>query len=117
MTGEGFGELQAYTGPLTQVKAYKKLGAVWADGHGRMFFFKQVNRERHFMRRNQSWAISHEIVVDLIHLGVDRLVLWVEGEGLITVSMGQFHKHSTVERWKDYEEQDFLHEGYWERVQ
>jgi len=89
-------------------------GYVIETDDGYRVFVKFVERRKHFMRRNRSWAISLQIVQELNKLEVDSIELHITDEQqVIVVDMSVFNAKSTIERYPPFEEQAFLHEGYW----
>lgn len=97
------------------IKSFGKRGVVFEQADGFRYFEKFVSKEKHFMRKSQSWAIDVEIVNELNKLKVDNIVLRVREGFDLQISLEDFNKHSVIERYKDYEEQCFVHESHWER--
>lgn len=101
---------------MSLVHSFGKHGEVRRDEYGELYMVKWVNRSRHFLRKSRSWGFDYAITTKMRELGVRRILLLVDGEGTYEASMDDMNKHSTIERFKDYEEQEFLNEEYWERV-
>lgn len=85
------------------------------DGHRRAV--KEVRFKDHFMRRNQSYGISLNVVQELNKLQVDGIELHVMDEGhILYCGMDDFNRLSTIERYPPFEEQAFLHISKWRRI-
>lgn len=95
------------------IKRYRG-GFVVESDEGYQTFVKFVERSKHFMRRNRSWAISLQIVQELNKLEVDSIELHITDENTVLVAdMSTFNAKSSIERYAPFEEQAFLHEGFW----
>lgn len=86
------------------------------DRNGTKVLVKHVRRDKHFMRRNQSWGMALGMVQQLNEDAVAGIELHVDDDGIVlTVDMATFNRFSTIEQWRGYEEQAFLHEARWLR--
>jgi hypothetical protein len=78
---------------------------------------KEVRFGEHFMRKNQSYGISLDVVQELNRLGVDLIELHVTDKNeILYCDMDDFNRLSTIEQYPPYEEQAFLHISKWKKI-
>lgn len=90
----------------------KSIGLVIGK-EGHRYFWKSVDRKKHFHRNHRSWAIASSLVEELHREKVDGIILNVQDEKVYYVTLEDFDKHSIIDQFPPYEEQNFLHENYW----
>jgi len=87
------------------------------DNTGHRMALKEVKFKEHFMRKNQSYGISLNVVQELNKLQVDGIELHVVDEDrILYCDMDDFNRLSTIERYPPFEEQAFLHISKWKRI-
>jgi hypothetical protein len=86
----------------------KRVGRV-VHWEGMNYFYKEVERERHFMWSMNSWGIQQYIADQLEKLGVEAIVLDVMDEGLYLAPLSALKTARSVD--KGHGLQAFIHES------
>lgn len=93
-----------------------KWGTLFRLDDGSLIFRAYRNREKHFMRKHQSWALSDGTIEGLRDAKCDIIKLIVEGEGVYETTLRAFDTYGIPDQYGGDEPQIHLEEKYWTRV-
>ncbi len=89
----------------------KHIGRV-LEYKGVRYFYKQVERSRHFHRNHRAWAIQTYVADQFEKLDIPNIVLDVKDEGLVFSTTKDFIRKSVIDDF-GHGEQYFLHQHWW----